>query len=168
MVSLKDEIGFEVRITKEKVKIYKYEEDELKYYVNSFEFLLSDKNFLEPIILNTNKKIYANVDSLWYVGRAIKRAVLNKEFVFIDFIEPDIVINVMPEDCYAERMFNNNCECKEIEYDEDFVIIFHIDSINFSEKTECGYGYTNISVTLIVSKDQLLEFANALEEEYRD
>ena len=161
MVSLKDEIGFEVRITKEKV----YEDE---YYVNSFEFLLNGKNFLEPIVLNEDKKIYANVDPLCYVGSAIKWAVLNKEFVFVDLIEPDILINVMPEDCYAERIFDNNCECKNIKDDEDFVIIFYIDSINFSEKTDGGYGYRNISITLTVSKDELLEFANALEEEYKD
>jgi len=161
MVSLKDEIGFEVRITKERV----YEDG---YYVNSFEFLLNGKNFLEPIILNEDKKIYTNVDPLCYIGGAIKRAVLNKEFVFIDFIEPDILINVMPEDCYTKRIYDNDCECKNIRDDEDFVIIFYIDSINFSEKTDGGYGYRNISVNLIVSKEELLEFANRLEEEYKD
>jgi len=161
MVSLKDEIGFEVRIAKEKV----YDDG---YYVNSFEFLLNGKNFLEPIILNKNKKIYADVEPLDYVARAIKEAVVKREFKFIDFIEPDIVINVMPEGCYENRMYENKCECNSKREDEDFVIIFHIDSNNFSNKTEGGYGYRNISTTLIVRKEELLKFANKLEEEYKN
>ena len=168
MVSLKDEVGFEVRIIKEKVKVLKYGDEELKYYVNSFEFLLNGKNFLEPIVLSDSKKIYANVDPLCYVGRDIKEAVLQNRFAFIDFIEPDILINVMPEECYLNRVYDNECECKKVKDDEEFVIIFYIDSINFSEKTDGGYGYINIAISLTVKKEELLRFAEALEEEYRD
>jgi hypothetical protein len=167
MVSLKDEIGFEVRVKKEKVKVLKYGEEELKYYVNSFEFLLNGKSFLEPIILGKNKKIYANVDSLFYVAKAIEKSVLKREFTFIDFIEPDILISVMPEDCYLKRVYSNDCNCEEIK-DDEFVIVFYIDSINFSQKCEGGYGYTNIAINLTLNKNRLLEFAKALKEEYKD
>jgi len=160
MISLKDENGFEVRIKKEKVYLEKYG----KYYVNSFEFFVNGKNLFESIL--TKDKICANVDSLWWIKDEILKSINEQKHVHVDFIEPDIEIEVMPESCYYNRVWDGcKSKCKE---DSDFVIIFHIDSRNFNEEDSFSYIGCNISITLVISQEQLLQFANDIEKEYRD
>ena len=156
MVSLKDENGFEVRIKKEKVYTYDM------YYVNSFEFFVNGKNLFEGIL--RGEKIYTNVDPLCWIKRGILHSVYAQTHVHLDLIEPDIDIEVMPESYYHDRVWRG-CDSK-CEEDNEFAVVFHIDSRNFTE--DSSYLGCNVSVTLFVSKEQLLKFADDIEKEYEE
>jgi len=156
MVSLKDENGFEVRIKKEKVYTYDM------YYVNSFEFFVNGKNLFEGIL--RGEKIYTNVDPLCWIKRGILHSVYAQTHVHLDLIEPDIDIEVMPASYYHDRVWRG-CDSK-CEEDNEFAVVFHIDSKNFTG--DGSYLGCNISVTLFVSKEQLLKFADDIEKEYKE
>ena len=160
MVTIKDENGFEVRIIKEKVQRY----DEFDSYINSFEFFKDGRRVFENILVKN--KVYANVDPLGWIKDGIIEAVNDKKHVHFDFIEPDIFIEVMPEDCYFNRIWHNKCKCED--KDSNFVIVFYIDSRNFNKDDPSSYVGCNISITLFVSKEQLINFAYDIEKEYSE
>jgi len=158
MARLKDENGFEIIIKNEKVEISKIKNEEFRYYVNSCEFFVNGKQFL-----CIKDKVYCNVDSLEYVGREIIRAVKERKRVFIDFIEPDIEIIVVPMEMYYRFFYE-----LDYENEEDFVIMFLIDSKYFYHLNEelDGYVGENVIVKLEITKDELLKFANEIIEEF--
>ena len=159
MVSLKDENGFEVRIKKEEVCCVT---EDYKYYVNSFEFFVNGKNLFDGIL--EKDKIYANVDPLYWIKDEILRSINEQKHVNIDLIEPDVEIEIMPASYYHDRVWKG-CDSK-CEEDNEFAVVFHIDSKNFTG--DGSYLGCNISVTLFVSKEQLLKFADDIEKEYEE
>ena len=150
MIELKDENGFKVCI--ESVKSDYFDD----YYVSKVYFYQENINLIAKLTNNKHSFIFVVCDPLSYMISHIYRAVYDNVVVcYDDHVEPDLEVYIIPENFASS--FN------ESKY---FQIMFGVDSAYFIGFDD-GYIGANIFISLDVTKESLLKFADDLEKEYQ-